>query len=56
MNKNNIDKNYEVFKEIKSIELNEDNEEYNKIKDERKQNKKKFLFRKNNILIWKKNW
>ena len=49
MNKNNIDNNYEVLKEVKSIELNEDNEEYNKCKDERKQNKKKFFLLKKNI-------
>ena len=44
LNKNNIDNNYEVIKEVKSIELNEDNEEYNKCKDERKQNKKEIFF------------
>ena len=31
LSKNNLDKNYEVLKEVKSIELNEDDEEYNKI-------------------------
>ena len=43
LTKNNIDNNYEVYKEVKSIELNEDDEEYNKIENERKRNERKIF-------------
>ena len=50
LSKNNLDKNYEVLKEAKSIELNEDDEEYNKIEDEKNKSKKKFFIFEKNIL------